>query len=41
MPGQTPEEIRGVIAGLEAEGPYSNPALAAEMRSVHALDREV
>lgn len=35
---RTPEVIDRVLAALESDGPYSNPALAAEMRRVHPRD---
>ncbi|MFZ7088193.1 FMN-binding negative transcriptional regulator [Curtobacterium sp. RRHDQ10] len=35
---KAPEVVDEVIAGLEGDGPYASPALAAEMRRVHARD---
>jgi transcriptional regulator len=32
-----PRVVQDIVAGLEAPGPYSSPALAAEMRRFHGL----
>jgi transcriptional regulator len=35
---KAPEVVDDIVAGLEGDGPYASPALAAEMRRVHARD---
>ena len=34
---KAPQVVQDIVTGLEARGPYSSPALAAEMRRFHGL----